>query len=87
MLSIEEDQLMASLARLDVKLRHKPTRDCAPAIPAGVLLQDRRVDNNHVQVPALPASRHPKATSLPSHAASRARVTTGNTNTFASARC
>jgi hypothetical protein len=83
MLSIEEDQLMASLARLDVKLRHKPTRDCAVA--AGVL-QDRRIDNNHVQVPVLPASRHPKAASLPSHAASRARVTTGNTNTFASAR-
>lgn len=42
MMSIEEDQLMASLARLDLRLREKPTGD-------------------RPQVPALPASRHPRS--------------------------
>lgn len=66
MMSIEEDQLMASLARLDLRLREKPTGD-------------------RPQVPALPASRHPRSANDQAKV-SRPRLTTGNTNTFASAR-
>ena len=71
MLSMEEDQLMESLARLDLKLMEKPTKCAANPVPL---------------IPTLPATRHTQqARPRGSERSLRARVYTGNTNTFLAA--